>query len=134
MPGKGLERSRSMPRRPATKRARLLTEAAPATSPLPPFDCRARLPLGLAPLDGFALVVFLLALCEADRDLHAAILEVHPDGDERHPLLDGFADELQDFVAVQQQLPAAQRLVLGVAAMAVRADVDVVQVDFAVLD
>src|SRR5262249_46207330 len=57
-----------------------------------------------------------------------------PARDERHPLLDGLANQLADLVAVQEQLAAAQRLVVGVAAVAVGADVDVVEEDLAVLD
>src|SRR5712692_200622 len=98
------------------------------------FDRRSRFAIRLAPLDRLALVVLLLAFREADGHLHAAVLEVHADRHQRHPLLDGPANELPDFVAVQQQLAAAQRLVLGVAAMAVRADVHVVDEHFAVLD
>src|SRR3954453_5604426 len=94
----------------------------------------ARLPVGLAALDRLALVVVLLAFRKAHRHLHAAVLEIEPRRDQRHPLLDGLADQLSDLVAVEQQLAAAQRLVLGIAAVAVRADVHVVQEHFAVLD
>src|SRR6516162_8249382 len=93
-----------------------------------------RFPVGLTPLDRFALVVLLLALREAHSDLHAAILEIEAKGHERHPLLDRLANELADLLAVQQQLAPADRLVVGVAAMAVGTDVDVVEKYLAVLD
>src|SRR5207248_11452779 len=75
--------------------------------PPPLLDRCARLPIGVPPLDCFALVVFLLPLRQADCDLHAAVLEVHPHRDERHPFLDRLPHQLQDFVAVQQPLSAA---------------------------
>ena len=61
-------------------------------------------------------------------------LKYMPDGNERHAPLDRLADQLADLVAMQQQLAATQRLVVGVAAMRVRADVDVVEEHLAVLD
>src|SRR5437868_8250927 len=91
------------------------------------FDGRARFAVDLAALDRLALDVLLLAARQADGNLYAAVLEVQPRRHERHALLDGLADQLADLVPVQQQLAPAQRLVLGVAAMAVRADVDVVE-------
>src|SRR2546428_2171042 len=96
------------------------------------FDRRACFAVGLAALDRLALVVLLLPFRQADRHLHATLLVVEPHRDERHSLLDRLADQFPDFVAVQQELPAAQRLVIGVAAMAVRADVDVVEKHLAV--
>src|SRR5262249_17537259 len=56
------------------------------------------------------------------------------DRDERHPLLDGPADQLPNLALVKQQLAAAERLVGSVPAMAVRADVHVVDEHLAVLD
>src|SRR5579872_5109024 len=47
----------------------------------------ARFARGVAALDGLALVVRLLPLREADRDLHASVLQIHADGDDRHPAL-----------------------------------------------
>src|SRR6516162_722919 len=87
---------------------------------------RPRFPLGLTPPDGLAFVVRLLAFREADGDLHAAILQIHPDGHDRHAALRRLADQLADFLAVQQQLAAARGIVIAVAAIAVGTDVDVV--------
>src|SRR5678815_4930255 len=116
----------------AVRTARFVFIQSPS---LPSFlDRGACFPLGLAALDGLALVVRLLALREADRDLDAAVLQVDAHRDERHPLLDGLADQFPDLRPVQQQLPLAQGLVIAVAAIAVRADVDVVDPDFARFD
>src|SRR5882672_5216313 len=87
-------------------------------SALPPrFDRRAGLAIRFAALDRLALVVVLLAFGEADGNLHAPLLVVQPDRHERHALLDRLADQFADLVAIEQQLAAAQRLVIHVAAM-----------------
>src|SRR5690242_2577548 len=70
---------------------RLLVMPRSAT---PLFDRRACLTIGFAPLDGFALVVRLLALRQAQRNLHAAVLQIHAHGHERHPALNGLANQL----------------------------------------
>src|SRR5207244_8899153 len=67
------------------------------------FDGGARLAVRLAALEGLALVVLLLALGEAHRHFHAAVLEVEPHRHERHPLFDSLPDQLADFVAVEQR-------------------------------
>src|SRR5262245_466272 len=102
---------------------------------LPPgFDRRTRLAIGLSPLDRFPLVVFFLALRQAHGHFHTPVFEVHAHRDERHPFLDRLAGELANLLAVQQELPPAQRLVLRVAAMPVGADVHVVEEHLAVLE
>src|SRR5437773_3462764 len=98
------------------------------------FDCGARFAVGLTALDRLTFVVLLFSLGEAHGHLHAAVFEVHAHRYERHPFLDGLADQLADLVAMQQQLPAPQRLVLRIPAMAVRADVHVVDEHLAVFD
>src|SRR5471032_2722812 len=92
------------------------------------LDGRARLAIDLALLERLALVELLLAFREAHRHFDAAVLEVQADRHQRHAFHDGLADQLADLVAVQQQLAPAQRLMIGIAAMAVRADVDVVEI------
>src|SRR5690348_15325997 len=72
------------------------------------LDRRTRFAVGFAALDRFALVVLLLAFREADGDLHASVLVIEADGDERHPLLYGFPNQFPDLVAVQQQLAPTQ--------------------------
>src|SRR2546430_550634 len=56
----------------------------------------------------FALVVQLLRAPQRDRYLGETILEVQLERDEGEPLLRGRADELTDFVFVQQQLAGAR--------------------------
>src|SRR5215831_14337127 len=70
---------------------------------------RARFPLCFAALDRLTLVVRFLAFGQADRHLDAPVLQVHPHRDERHAALDRLADQLADFLAVQQQLAAPRR-------------------------
>src|SRR4029077_16690863 len=93
------------------------------------LDRRARLAIDFALLERLALVELLLAFRKAHGHLDAAALEVEPDRHQRHALHDRLADQLADLVAVQQQLAPAQRLVIRIAAMAVGADVDVVEID-----
>src|SRR6185312_1000713 len=119
----------------ADREAALLTACRTCPAILPfRLDRRPCFARGFAPLDRLALVVLFLALRGRHRHLDAAVLEVETRRHERHALLDRLADQLADLVAVQQELAPAQRLVIGVAAMAVRADVDVVEEDLAVLD
>src|SRR6185503_5781343 len=66
--------------------------------------------------------------------LHAAVLEVHAQRDEREALLRHLASHLLDFVAMQQELALAFFVVAVVAGVTVRADVDVAQPDFALVD
>src|ERR1700741_3494169 len=100
----------------------------------PRLDRRPRFAIRFPALDRLALVVVLLAFGQADSHFHAAVLEVQPDGDERHAPLDGLTDQFTDLVAVEKELPPAQRLVIGRSAVAVRTDVDVVQKHLSVLD
>src|SRR5262249_10606991 len=119
----------------ATRSAAPEEREASAERPLPPrLDGRARFAIRFAALDRLALVVVLLALRQADGHLHASVLEIETRRDERHPFFDGLADQLADLAAVQQQFSAAQRLMIGIPAVAVRADVHVVEKHLAVLD
>src|SRR5215207_7074963 len=85
-------------------------------------------------LDGFPLVVRLLALRQADGDLHFAALEVEPQRHEREPTFDGLANQLADLLPVQEQLPLPGGLVVGIPAVTVRADVHVVDEHLAVFE
>src|SRR5262245_26103355 len=97
----------------------------------PPFlHGRPRLAIGPAPLDRLALVVSLLAFREPEGNLDPTVLEVHAGRHERHAALDRLADQLSNLLAVQQQLALPRRLVIGIAPMAVRLDVDVVDPHF----
>src|SRR6266702_4235 len=104
-------------------------------SSLPSFlDGGACFAIRLAAFDRLALVVRLLALGQADGHLHTAVLQVHAHGHQRHPALDGLANQLSDLLSVEQQLPPTRRLVIAVAAVSVRADMHVVNPDFSRLD
>src|SRR5258708_3876990 len=76
--------------------------------PSPLLDGRTRLPIDVAALDRLALVVVLLALGQAEGDLHAPLLEIHPNWDQRHPSFDGLADQFLNLVPMQEQLSPAQ--------------------------
>src|SRR5271165_3299040 len=82
---------------------------------------------------GFALVPELLAFSQGEFNLHSAVLEVHPRGDQGQALLLGLADELAKFLFVDEQLAGAQRRVVENVAMVVGSDVAVKQPKFAVL-
>src|SRR5918994_6724065 len=71
-------------------------------------------------LDGFALVVRLLALRQADGHLHFAALEVEPQRYQREPAFDGLPNQLADLLPVQEELPLPGRLMVGIPAVAVR--------------
>ena len=69
---------------------------------------------------GFALVPQLLAFGQGEFNLHSTVLEVHPRGDEGQALLLGLADELADFLLVDQQFAGAQGRVVEDVAVVVR--------------
>src|SRR3954468_10895941 len=100
----------------------------------PRLDRGARFAVRVAPLHRFALVVILLAPRQADGHLYPAVLEVHADRDQRHPFFDRLANQLPDLLAMQEQLATPERLVIGVAAVRVRADVHVVEEHLPIFD
>ena len=69
------------------------------------FHRRARLAIDVAPPDTLALVVHLLAACERQLDLHAAVAKIQFCRHQGQSLLDRASDELSDLLPVQQQLP-----------------------------
>src|SRR5438093_8671668 len=88
--------------------------------------------LHLAPrlpvLNIFSAVIFVLALAKAYFELRLpGRCEIQPERHQRQPLLLGPAHELIDLPAMQKQLARAQRVVIRDVAVAVRADVAVVQ-------
>src|SRR5262249_53956876 len=103
-------------------------------STAPVLHCRARLAVYLSLPDGLALVVRLLAAGQADGELDLPALEIQAERNQGHSLLDGVPDEFPGLLAVQQQLAAPRRLMLGVAAVCILRDVDVVDEDLAALD
>ena len=79
-------------------------EAPVRSRPHPLFHRGAGLAVDFATADGFALVVRLLALDERERHFHPALLHVHAQRNQRQPFFGDASGELQDFMAVQQQL------------------------------
>ena len=89
---------------------------------------------GFARLDGFPAVMLLLAFGQPEFDLGKAPLgEIDAEWDEREPLLLRLAEELIDLLAVKEQFPSTERLVIHDVTVAVGADVAVVEKDLAVL-
>src|SRR6266850_1934477 len=89
---------------------------------------------GFARLDGFPAVMLLLAFGQPEFDLGKAPLrEIDAERDEREPLLLRLAEELIDLLAVEEQFPSTERLVIHDVAVAVGTDVAVVEKDLAVL-
>ena len=78
--------------------------------------------------------MLLLPLGQAEFDLGKAPFgEVDAERDEREPLLLCLAEELVDLLAVEEQFSSTERLVIHDVAMAVGADVAVVEKDLTVL-
>jgi hypothetical protein len=78
--------------------------------------------------------MLLLAFGQPEFDLGKAPLgEIDTERDEREPLLLRLAKELIDLLAMEEQLPSAERLVIHDVPVAVRTDVTVVEKDLAIL-
>ena len=78
--------------------------------------------------------MLLLAFSQPEFDLGKAPLgEIDAEWDEREPLLLRLAEELIDLLAVEEQFPSTERFVIHDVAVAVGADVAVVEKDLAVL-
>jgi len=84
-----------------------------------PFHFTAGFPI----LDGLTAIMLLLSFGQADFDLGEAPLgEINAERDERKSLLLRFAKELVDLLAVEEQLPGAERFVIRNVAVAVGTD------------
>ena len=90
-------------------------------------------PLFSFALDGFALVVLLLSLAQRQGDLRPTILEVELQRNQGQAALLDRTDHLLDFSAVQQELPATDRIVVVAIALFVWRDVHSFEKDFPVL-
>src|SRR5687767_5016944 len=114
-----------MPFRPSpTRSSALLARAA---------HDGARLAVGVLPLDVGALVVGLLALREAELDLHLPALEVEAERDERHAFArDGALDAI-DLVLLRECLSRTARLVRERVRHREGRDVELLQPELAVL-
>src|SRR5215212_100827 len=79
--------------------------------------------------DRIALLVLALASAEPKLHLCQAVREVHPQWDEREPLLRALADQPFDLAAVKQEFPRAERIVGSLLALLVGGDVHVLEPD-----
>ena len=93
-----------------------------------------RLPLGGFCFQVGALIRLFLALADADFDFDAVALPIHPQGDEGVPFDLGELVETVDLLAMEQEAPAALRLVLLVAGLGIRLHVGFVEKGLAALD
>ena len=101
---------------------------------LPIFHRPFHFAAGFARLDGFPAVMLLLAFGQPEFDLGKATLgEIDAERDEREPLLLRLAEELIDLLAVEEQFPSTERLVIHDVAVAVGIDVAVVKKDLTAL-
>jgi hypothetical protein len=82
----------------------------------------------------FSFVVKFSASSQPELALETAILQVNPQRNECKALFRGASDEFSDLTAVQQELSGAERIVIGVVSVGVRADVTIQQPDFSALD
>lgn len=100
---------------------------------LPLFDCSFDFAAGLAGFDGVAAVVQFLALRQSQFDFgESALGEIDPEGNEGQAFLLGLAEQLVDFLPVQEQFPHPDRIMVHDIAVAVGTDVTVVEEDFPV--
>src|SRR5262249_18944023 len=86
-------------------------------------DCPVHLAAHLALAKRRALVVELLTTREPDLELRPAALEVEPERHQREPALGDLAGQALDLPLVEEQLAIPLRIVVGVGAVAVWADV-----------
>ena len=107
----------------------------PTLCSLPALDRPFDLAAGFACLDGLTAIVLFFALRQGQLHLGmTAFRKVDAQRDEREALQLSFPDELVDLLAMQQQLPLAERIVIHQVAMRVRTDVAVLQKHLAVIN
>jgi hypothetical protein len=96
-------------------------EAGPGRS-VAAAHCPIHVALRVACHLGLSLVVEVLALCDADIHLCAAILQPHTQGNDRKTLpLDCFA-QIDDLPLVDQELPGPIRIVICICSVRIRID------------
>ncbi len=98
------------------------------------LDGCPRFSIHFPPSDGFTLVMRLLASRQSERDFDPTILEVQPGRHQRQSAFDRLANQLPDLRAMQEELAASLGIVVDVATVAVRTDVDVVEPHLSPLD
>ena len=65
----------------------------------------ARFLIRRPPALGLALIPKLLAFCQRKFNLYSTVLEIHPRGDQRQPLLSRLSNQLANLLPVHQKLP-----------------------------
>jgi len=78
--------------------------------------------------------VKLLALTQPKLDLHAAVLEIQAQRDQRHAVLHHARVQLDDLALVHQQPPGPHRIQIEDIAVLIGADVDAADEELAILD
>src|SRR5262245_46981762 len=107
-------------RQAPTNRSACRATADGGTRLAPPrLHCRPSFAIDLPSANRLALVVFLLAFDERQRDLHAPILQVHPQGNQREAFFCDPPHQLLDFMAMQQELAVATLVVVRIAGVTV---------------
>src|ERR1700692_2814774 len=94
----------------------------------------ARFFIGGAAAFGFALIPELLALGNRQLQLDAAVLEVHPGGDEGLSLLLDGSVQFEKLGPVNQQLARALRIVIELRARRIHTNMRVQKKQFAILN
>jgi len=94
------------------------------------FNIALCVPLG----EIVALVIELFALAQRKLHLHAAVLQIHAQGDQRQTLLHYILMGLADLLLVHQEPLGSHGFGIEIAALFIGADVHVVDEHFAVLD
>ena len=100
---------------------------------LPLLDCPLHLTTGFTGFDRFPTIILLLALGKAKLDLGLATFgEVDAKRHKRQPFLLRLAEQLIDLLFMEQQLAGSERVMVHQIAMAIGADMAMIEEDFAV--
>src|SRR5579863_6959121 len=92
------------------------------------------LTLALSFLGVFTLVPALLAVNQGQLGLHATLLLIQRERDQRAPFFPNFSRQAIDLTAVKQQLPLAARVVVALVGKGVHTDIHLVQPGLATID
>lgn len=91
-----------------------------------------QIPLFIALPDCISLVEMAFALCDGDSKLDLAVLEIEHQGHYRQAFLVDLAVEFFDFMMMKQELSRPQRIMVAVMGEGIRADMHLINKDFAV--
>ena len=94
----------------------------------PVLHCTFHLPSGLPLFRGLPAIILFLAFGQRDLNLGPSpSTEVNAEGHDRESLLLRLAQQLADFLAMEEQLAWPQRIMVHDIAVAIRRDVAIVQ-------